>query len=133
MDIGAVNWLAVLVAVVTGQALGFVWYGPLFGKMWLNAIGRTQEELGSGTQAIIIASIGALVMSVALALLLTVPERVDLVTGVTFGALTAIGFVATTTVINGVFEDRRPTVMALFAAYETVSLIVMGAILGAWR
>lgn len=26
-----INWIAVLVAVVLQQALGYLWYGPLFG------------------------------------------------------------------------------------------------------
>ena len=128
-----INILAVIAATVAHQLIGLLWYGPLFGKMWLRGIGRTQEELGSGTQAIIVASLAALVMAFALALLLTVPERVDVVTGLTFGALTGVGFVATTTVINGAFEQRSWTVILLFAAYEIITLIVMGAILAAWR
>ena len=29
-----INWIAVIVAVVLVQVLGFLWYGPLFGAMW---------------------------------------------------------------------------------------------------
>ena len=44
-DLGAINWLAVLVAVVAAQVVGFLWYGPLFSKQWMAALGRTQEEV----------------------------------------------------------------------------------------
>jgi hypothetical protein len=29
-----INWIAILVAVVANFIIGFVWYGPLFGKRW---------------------------------------------------------------------------------------------------
>ena len=36
-----INFLAVLVGGVINMAVGFVWYGPLFGKLWLRLIGKT--------------------------------------------------------------------------------------------
>ena len=130
----AVNLLAVLVAAAAHQAIGFLWYGPLFGRIWMREIGRTEEELRRGaTRAIVTATIASLVMAFAFALLLTLADAPNVVTGVVWGLVLGIGFVATTTVINGVFEDRKPTVIALFAVYEIVALAAMGAILGAWR
>lgn len=38
-----VNWIAVVVAVVLLQALGFLWYGPLFGERWMAALGREPD------------------------------------------------------------------------------------------
>ena len=32
---------ATLVATVLGFALGALWYGPLFGKRWMAAVGMT--------------------------------------------------------------------------------------------
>ena len=29
-----INYLAVLVAAIASMALGFLWYGPLFGNQW---------------------------------------------------------------------------------------------------
>lgn len=34
-----VNWLAVLVAAVVAFGVGFLWYGPLFGKRWADGMG----------------------------------------------------------------------------------------------
>jgi len=39
------NWWAVLLATVLGFALGGLWYGPLFGKAWLAAMGKSAESL----------------------------------------------------------------------------------------
>ena len=131
-----INWVAVVIAAVAHQAVGFVWYGLVFAKTWQEATGRTDAEIrasGGATQALIIGSIGALVMAAAFALLLTLVADRTITTGIVWGALLGIGFVATTTVINGAYENRKPVVTALFAAYETVALIVMGAILTAIR
>ena len=40
-----VSLLATLVATLAGFALGAVWYGPLFGKTWMRAVGTTAEAL----------------------------------------------------------------------------------------
>ncbi len=34
-----INYLAVLVCAVAALAVGFVWYGPLFGKAWMRIMG----------------------------------------------------------------------------------------------
>lgn len=39
-----VNMLAVLVAVVANFILGFLWYTPLFGKVWGREMGYDPEE-----------------------------------------------------------------------------------------
>lgn len=36
-----INLYAVLACVLVAMALGFVWYGPLFGKKWMEIIGAT--------------------------------------------------------------------------------------------
>lgn len=40
-----VNFLAVLVCGVIAMALGFIWYGPLFGKKWMEIIHATPKDL----------------------------------------------------------------------------------------
>ena len=127
-----VNWIAVIVAAVAHQAVGFVWYGVLFAKTWQNAVGRSEADVRAGaTQAFIVASIGALVMAAAFALLFTLSTDRSITNGIIWGAVLGVGFVAASAAINGAYEDRRPIVTALFAGYEIVALIVMGAILGA--
>ena len=42
------NLLAILVAAAAGFLIGGIWYGPLFGKAWMQARGLTEEELSGG-------------------------------------------------------------------------------------
>ena len=39
------NLLAILVAAAAGFLVGGLWYGPLFGKMWMAENGFTEDEL----------------------------------------------------------------------------------------
>ena len=39
-----INWIAILVAVVANFILGFVWYTPLFGKVWAKEMGMDMSK-----------------------------------------------------------------------------------------
>lgn len=41
----SVNYLAILACAVLSMAIGALWYGPLFGKKWLEIIGATTADL----------------------------------------------------------------------------------------
>ena len=38
------NYLVLGLAVVVSFAFGFLWYGPLFGKTWVQLMGIKKEE-----------------------------------------------------------------------------------------
>ena len=40
-----INYLAIFVCAVLAMGVGSVWYGPLFGKKWLEVVGATAEDL----------------------------------------------------------------------------------------
>ena len=42
-----INYWAVLVCAVLAMALGFLWYGPLFGKKWMNIVGVGPADLAA--------------------------------------------------------------------------------------
>ncbi len=45
------NWTAVLVSAVLLEVLGYLWYGPLFGKPWAAAMGPAAAANGHQTLA----------------------------------------------------------------------------------
>ena len=128
-----INWLAVIVATVAHMGLGFLWYGPVFGNMWMAGLGKTREELGSSTQGIAVSAVSALIMAIALACVLTLPDTVNVAGGMLLGAVAGIGFVATTAITGAAFEGKNFTVLLLGIGYQMLGLVIMGAILGAWR
>ena len=47
-----INFLAVLVAVLSSFVVGFVWYNPkVFGTIWMNETGMTEEKAKQGNMA----------------------------------------------------------------------------------
>ena len=130
-----VNWIAVVAAVVVHQVLGFLWYGALFGKMWLAATGKTPEEMAeSGTNsAYIFSTLASLVIVTSTALVLAGVEARTLADGMGWGLLLGIGFIAMSVVVAAIFQETNRTVAGLYAGYQIVSLAIIGAILGAWQ
>ena len=39
-----INWLGLSIGVISSFLLGAVWYGPLFGKAWMNYQNKTKED-----------------------------------------------------------------------------------------
>src|SRR5947207_3505777 len=67
-----INYMAVVAAAVVNMVLGFLWYGPLFGKPWMKMMNFTEEHMkaaqakGMG-KSYVVMTIGALLMSWILA------------------------------------------------------------------
>jgi hypothetical protein len=133
LDFVGVNWLAVIVAAVVGIIVGFVWYAPqVFGGRWARASGI---ELPQPGQVQPITYVGAIVTAAVTAYVLAVIIRglgaASLTDGAIVGVVVWLGFVATW-LASGVFFERRSTEWwAINAGQAIVSLVIMGAIIGA--
>ncbi len=128
----SVNWFSVLIAGISSFLLGGIWYGPLFGRIWMRAFHFTEEDLKKRK---ISKTFGlSLILACIAALLLEMFIGVDtnLIFGMTAGLLAGIGWVATFTGIQYLFEMKSLTIFFINAGYSVLSLTLMGAILGAW-
>lgn len=47
IDFSNLNILAILVSSLAAMAIGFFWYGPLFGAKWINYIGMNEADKNS--------------------------------------------------------------------------------------
>lgn len=45
MNLLDVNWLAVVLAALAGFVVGGLWYGPIMGRSWMIAVGKTEDDL----------------------------------------------------------------------------------------
>lgn len=45
METLTVNYWAIATGAILSMAIGFVWYGPIFGKKWLDIIGMTNADM----------------------------------------------------------------------------------------
>jgi hypothetical protein len=136
MNMATINWLAVFVAALAMWVLGAIWYSPvLFVKPWIKACGFTEEDLKKksnmglmfGTSFLL-----GLIMAANLAMFLNDPKATAGF-GAAAGAAAGIGWVALAISMNAMFERRSFTYILITGGYYSVSFILMGAILGAWR
>lgn len=130
-----VNWLAVIAGTVVHQALGALWYGVIFRDTWIRAMGMNPEEIerqGPGGE-MVIGALASLVSVTVLAYIVSETGSDSLWRGACWGAITGIGFVAASTAMNSVYEQKKPVVTVLFGAYYTLGLMIAGGILGVWR
>ena len=67
---GAINWVAVLVAMVGAMVTGFIWYSPvLFVKPWMRELGKTPAQMGNPAKAMLTAVVMHLVTAICMALI----------------------------------------------------------------
>jgi Protein of unknown function (DUF1761) len=134
-----VNWLAVTVAALATFFLGGLWYQVLFGKLWVRLHGYTPEKVKQMQAAkppalffggmIVAYFLLTIVMSIVIGALgiNTWCDGAALGFLIWLGPAIAIGFTA------WLASDRVIGVFMIDWAYQLVFLVMMGAILGAWR
>jgi hypothetical protein len=128
-----VNWIAVVLGAVFSMLLGFLWYGPLFGRVWLRSIGKKQEELASGAGMYVFAFVGALVSAYVLAVLVGALGVTVWWRGAVLGAIVSVGIGSMAVLVNGVFHALPGVAWLLFALYLLVLNVVEGLVFAVWR
>lgn len=133
----APNYIAVLVAAIVNMVIGYIWYGPLFGKVWmrLNKIDASKMKEANKYMARMygITYLSAVVIAYVLALLMSSTGITTVMDGINFALLIWLGFIATIQLGGWVFEGKKFTAYLLDAGYWLVAMVAIGAILGAWR
>jgi hypothetical protein len=134
MDLSTLNIWAVLVAALSAFVLGAIWYSQLlFGNIWMEAAEMSDEAAEEANMGKIfgIAFILELIMAFNLAMFLNDPS-IDTSMGAFYGFLTGFGWIAMGIGVISLFEQRSWKYMLINGGYMTVSLTVMGLIIGTW-
>lgn len=133
-----VNILAVLVAAIVSMLIGMLWYGPLFGKMWMKLAQINNRKVSAAKKSgmwrtYIAGFLSALLISFVLANILDYLRIYTLIDGMLMGFMIWLGFVATITLGTVLWEDKPLKLYMLNNAYNILSLVIMGAILASWQ
>lgn len=135
MDLGSINWLAVIAAALANFVIGGLWYSPaLFGAVWMRANGFTEADMKRGSPAVIfgLSFVLCLVMAANLAAFLAAPDT-TVGFAVAAGLAAGLGWAAMGLGVVALFERRPWSYLLVNGGYLTISFAVMGLILGAWR
>ncbi|MEX2443155.1 MAG: DUF1761 domain-containing protein [Alkalispirochaeta sp.] len=135
MAFSLINWWAVLVGTVLNMVVGFLWYGPLFGRIWLRLMDKRPDEIQGGENPVtyVIPMAGAFVSAVALATVIGLLRVFTLSGGAGWGAMLWFAFGGTGLLTTGVFEDRKAGLSWLFIAYMVIVHAAQGAMFAVWR
>lgn len=137
-----INYWAILVNVVLAMVLGFLWYGPLFGKKWIASMGWTEAQVQEGMKrgmqkSMALMAIGSLIMSFVLSHSLVFASTYLGESGVGAGLMTGfwnwIGFVAPVLVGAVAWEGKSWAWWCITAGYYLVLLCLMGVMFALWK
>lgn len=133
----AINYWAVLVAALANMVVGSLWYGPLFGKLWMKLAGLTKESIKSMGLTMAQAMTGGLATSLLMAYVLAHFAGRWAAMGAAGAWQLAfwiwLGFVATTQAGSFLWEAKPFKLFILNAANSLVSLFAMALILVLWK
>ena len=123
----AINWWAIIVSMIVSIVLGFVWYGPLFGKIWMKHSGITMPKDKPGmsdmAKPIILSLVGALLASYMLAVIGG---------GWIMAFWLWLGFVVPVYLNFKGWEGKSWQFVAVNAGYWLAYLLIVGCILASW-
>lgn len=139
-----VNYFAILVCGVANMIIGFLWYGPLFGKPWADMMGFTfkspEEQKAMQKKMIpgyaitfILALITAYVLSHSFVFASTYLNVSGYQAGLSVGFWSWLGFILPITIGSVIWESKPIKLWTINASYWLVSLLVTGVILAIWK
>ncbi len=135
-------FIAVIAATIVSFVISGLWYGPVFGKMWMAALGRTEADKEAmrkqAPKGFVVGLVGSFVGSFVLGILLQYARlaNVGLPAGVggglVVGFLVWFGFPLFGMITGGIFEGRPGKLVGLNVSHALVSFLAMGLVLGIW-
>ena len=137
-----INYMAVFAAAVVSMVIGYLWYGPLFGKLWMKEMWMSKEKMDAAkkkgmTMSYGLMFVGSLLMAFVLAHALVFASSFMHVTGMTAGLMSGLwnwlGFVAPVTLGSVLWEGKSWKLWCLNNGYYFVTLLAMGSLLSLWQ
>ena len=136
-----VNYFAVLLSGVASMIVGFVWYGPLFGKQWGKLVGFTPSKTLAAKKNMTQTNLMMFISSVVTAYVLfhfiwyAAPGSLTLFIALKTATWAGLGFIAPVSFSTFIYNpDKKPMSLLLIeVGYQLVSLLVMSVIFFLFR
>lgn len=129
------NYAAVVVAAIAYWLLGGVWYAVLFSKPWMALENISMEQAKSMNPVLpyLITFVLNLLIAYSLAQICIWRNANTAGRGASVGVLLWIGFVGPITYTTYMYEMRPKELFAINEFYPLAGMVLMGAIIGAWK
>lgn len=99
-----IPWLAVIVATVANMALGFLWYGPIFGKQWAEAAGVDMDNAEANAGMYAVPALGALVAAIVIWNMMSAMGALTMAAAIGVAFWAWLAFTAFTSLTNAMFR-----------------------------
>lgn len=142
------NWLPVIVASFIPMIVGGIYYGPVMGKVWMNSLGFTEDDLKGGNLVIM--------YGVALLLSFFLSFGINLITelvhkdvndagelifasfhtfkhGAFHGFFLGLMMAVPVIVTNSIFQRNTAKNILINVLYWLITFTLMGGLLDAWN
>lgn len=118
--IANVDWAAVVVGAVVAFGVGWLWYGPLFGKQWMAGVGMSADDKGPMMHAMLAQAVGTFLLAWVIGL----TASMDALLTAILIALT----IATLIKANGLFARKGHSAIMVESSFILVMVAIMIAV-----
>ncbi|MEO6077312.1 MAG: DUF1761 domain-containing protein [Candidatus Andersenbacteria bacterium] len=133
----SVSIIAIIGGGIVSMIIGYVWYGPLFGKRWAQLQGWSMEDMRAKQSQNMAKSygmmfVGSLVLATVLGMFARTVGALTLGDGAMLGLYAWLGFAAPLLLGTVLWEGKSWKLYGLNAGYYLVQFVVVGAIVTLW-
>lgn len=138
----SINYLAIAACVVAAMFVGFLWFGPIFGKAWARHMGMEDEEPGSMAMPLVLFAIANLLIAYVFIHGIEVwrasswglsPDVSNLALVLNSALFTWIGFFLPLQMGRVAWEKKGWGLVLINAGFDLVRLLMFAFILVYWR
>lgn len=132
-----INLLAVILAAIVQFAIGFAWYGTLFGPEWMAAVGFPPEAAETATMQdmaipISVSIASALGGAILISLIVSHSDDWGVIGGLGWAFLLWLLLALPMHAIPILWEGRDPMLLAINGGEALAALLAAGFIIGLW-
>lgn len=126
MDIFGLSVFGIIAATVVGMVLGALWYSPLlFGNLWMKAIGKTPDTLGSATGPMIGSVVACFMKALGVAILFKLIGVDSLSMAVGVGLILGLLFIFPAMLSDSLFCGWGTPLLLIQSGYRALSVVLM--------
>lgn len=131
MELYGINIIAVLLAMIGFMVVGFVWYGPLFGKKWMALNGFTEESMKDVNMPLMMAKglTNSLVAAIGLAVVFNWKGVEGLIPALKTAFLVWLFFSATTALLAHIYEKQKLELTLIHFGNQLTAYLLAGVII----
>ena len=141
----SINYLAIVLCVLVALPIGFLWFGPLFGRPWAKLMGLEDIEQPGGAamaKSMLIYALGSLLLAWVLVHSIEVwrpsawnagTDDAPWVYGANAAFWTWLGFFLPLQMGRVAWEQRGWGLVVINASFDLTRLMIFGLILAYWR